>query len=730
MILDKRPDVKADPEKMVKYVLHRFSNLKLMKQRWTSRRQRFLDTYENFLRPKSDLGYESVAKVRVQVTEWMRQTIHSYLLHAIFGMDPPFAAVPEGDSDKALVETVEKTMKWTIDKYANYGAGIREAADDWVDDLVSVGFGIMKLRWDVVERYTKRLDVQADLAELRKIVKDKQKLEAYAQDKMEEGIFTVFDGPVLEPVDVDDIYFPARSIFPTDINRYSIVIHRLRKDANWIKQRVAVGTFDPKAAELVLSRSEDGWALGDKGTETKDQRDKYAGTETQWHGPKGYEVIEAYFDYPSELDPKDGGHESGNDNETPRGKMGITERLVATIHPESKQLLSVTYVDLVNPTGNFPFYKIDFHKRRGRTHSRGLPETVYQVQKEADILHNIALDFGILNAMPFGLYKPMAGATTDVIKLKPGILLPATDPSTDMAFPYRPQTQNWPTQMEHQAIQYAAKSSFVNELMMGQMPSPVGGARSTSGMNTLLGQIGINHEKLLTRVTGVYSRMLVDLYAMLQVRMPEGVKTRLGSGISGPGKTSRADLGGVMNFKPTANAMNVNKQFDVENAMLYVNLLMSRPAMETGIVSPGNMYNILLNVLKKRGEVDPNMFITRPQDADQPLSIKGELDSIMQGEMPRVAINDRHQDKIDAIEEFIASDKFKTTMAEGQVSPAWQIIYRQLIKAHKAMDEMLKRSEQMANYAGTQAPMQEKGGSYGGIGQTPTPGAGGEIAGD
>ena len=141
------------------------------------------------------------------------------------------------------------------------------------------------------------------------------------------------------------------------------------------------------------------------------------------------------------------------------------------------------------------------------------------------------------------------------------------------------------------------------------------------------------------------------------------------------------------------------------------------------------MYNIFLNVLKKRGEVDPNSFITRPQDADQPLSIGGELKAIMQGRMPRIAINDEHRKKIEAIEEFVASDRFKALQAEEKVSPAWQIIYRQLIEAHTAMEEMLKRAEQMANYAGAQAPMQEKGGTYGGIGETATPGAGGETGG-
>lgn len=695
MFIKELPTIDVNKEEMAQYVIKKYDKLREKREVWMTRRRKYLANYDEYIISSKNRVYESFANVRVPLTEWLVQAVHSYLLYACNGLPTPFNTRPRESTDRKLVENVDFLMKWVLDEFINYGFGIDDVLDEWLYNTVVDGDGIAHLDWEIIERYTSRIDLE----KFSEVLKggDKGDVEALKED-----IYTVCDCPVLEAVPAEDIVYPARNRFSYYMDCYSLIARRRSYTEAELKQKVKDGAFDEKIVDEILERSEEDWDQKDRETEFKKRQDYNVGIDTVNVASK-YHFVQAFFEY--------------------KLANGNVSKLVSTIHVKSKKAPGLTYLDLVNPSGNVPFYKMEFHRRPKRTQSRGLVETVHSCQKEADLMHNMSLDFGIINAMPFGTYKPYAGKSQDSIALKPGILIPSQDPTSDLSFPYRPQTQAWPAQQEQLSIGYAEKLSFTNDLMFGQMPSPVGGARSTSGMRQMLAQVGVNYDKLLKRILRPYGRMLHDLYAMLQIRMPDETEVRLGmeEGIPKTGKMSRSDLGGKMDFKMTANAQNTNRELDAANAQTDISTLMNRYNIENGLVTPIEAYNMQYDYLIKKGDVDPDRKIRKPETGEQPLSIHDELKHIIQGRMPRIVMADKlHKQKIEAVDEYMQSEQFKGLAANGMVSPLARTIAEQIKEAHAGALDVLQQMEQRQNYQGEQAPNQAQGGRYGGIGKTTT----------
>lgn len=682
----------------------------LSRGRWMKRREKYLAKWDDYVTPTRVGEYKSIANVNIPLTEWMTQVIHSYLLNVCFGVKPPFKVAPREGTDELRIPRLELITQWILEDQANYGRGIREAMGDVLWNTVTEGYGIAKLRWDVVKRNVKSMQViKPDdlLGELGKIEEMGVQPEDYGDFEQVSKLKTIFSGPVIEPVDNTDFLMPGRATHPSDMNKLPWVAQRLRYTKGQLDMFIQEGAFDPDATNKIIKMTEETSETG-YDSHFKELQDKHTGIETK---PGGYKFLEVHITEDIDGD-------------------GYEEDAVLTIHVDTKEPVRASYLEQMLPTGcgHRPFYYYGFHRRPGRTQSRGLVETLFPLATETNIMHNTSLDWAVWSNAPMGFYRPGSGVADEVIKIEPGTLYPLENPQTDIYFPQRPPAHIWSSQMEGQVISYAERVSFVNDLQLGRVPTPVGGARSTSGMRELTGLFASNMDKIIKQITTTYECMLHDMWCLVTDRMAPGLEMRLG--VTGqPSHLTVADISSKLDFKLTANAMNANRAMDAENAQAMVTLLSSRLALELGVVTPTNFYEAVKNVLDKQGEVSVDRFITKPEDAPKAWSVEQEMRAIVQGLMPPIVVNDDHQMKIEVLEMFINSPEFEAGKNANPplVSAAWDIVYKSVVQQHMRFLEMLQQQEQMANYNGAQAPFQAQGGNngntaggkFGGQGQTP-----------
>ena len=682
------------------------------RQRWLKRRVRHLGKWDDYSSPVRYGKYDSISNVNVPVTEWMAQALHSYFLNVFFGSSNPFVAKPRESVDQMRVKRINLIFKWVILDLANRGRGIFESMSDTLWNTVTEGWGFSKLRWEIVQRKValiERVDMEelaqeADaITEVVDVERDEQGEEEIKDTKYKQTmkVREVFNGPIIECVQNSDILIPGSTCFPGDINVSDYVAHYVRLSEGKIEGMIKNKILWGKEAREVLDKGEDATDAHEPGNQFVKKQDATTGIDTDERN--GFLFMEIH----KTMDIDDD---------------GIDEDVVFYVHVDSQTICGACHLNMLLPTdiGRRPFYQYGYYRRPGRSTYRGLVETLDPIQKEVSMLHSMTLDNGIINNTPMGFYRPGSGFPEEPVKMEPGVLFPLERPREDVSFPQKPPAHVWSSQLEGQILQYAQKVSFVNDLQLGGMPNPVGGARSTSGMKEMSSKFAGNVFKMVKNMTQTYEVMLSDMWNLVSDRLPIGTAVRVGAISEEPAlsKVNKEDLAYSVDVKVTANPMNSDKDSELETAMMYMNMFGSKVALEMGIVSPANMYNIFENILEKRGEINISRYITEPKDAQTPWSIVDELRGIVQGLKAPIVPNDPdHEKKLEGISLFVKSAEFKGAQDEGKVAENWEEVFSYLMEGHSKMLEMLKSQEQQANQAGAQAPLQKMGGNPNGNGQ-------------
>jgi len=681
------------------------------RQVWLNRRIKHLGKWDDYSSPIRYGKYDSISNVHIPITEWMTQALHSYFLNIFFGSSNPFSAKPREGLDEMRLKRINLIFKWVILDLANRGRGIFESLSDTLWNATSEGWGFSKLMWEIILRNVamfERVDMEElaqeaeAITEVVDVEKDEQGQEEIKDVRYKQTmkVREVFNGPIIECVQNSDILIPGSTCFPGDINAAKYVCHYVRFSEDKIESMIKNKILWSTEAKEVLEKGEDKTDAQEPGKQFVKKQDQTTGIQTD--DRDGFLFMEIH----KTMDIDDD---------------GIDEDVVLYVHVESQKICGACHLNMLLPTdiGRRPFYQYGYYRRPGRSTYRGVVETLYPLQRELSMLHSMTIDNGVINNTPMGFYRPGSGFPEEPIKMEPGVLFPLERPRDDVAFPQRPQAHTWSSQLEGQILQYAQKVSFVNDLQLGGMPNPVGGARSTSGMKEMSSKFAGNVFKMVKNMTQTYEIMLSDMWNLVSDRLPIGTAVRVGAISEDPAlsKVNKEDLAYSVDVKVTANPMNSDKDAELETAMMYMNMFGSKIALDLGIVTAANMYNVFENILEKRGEININRYITEPKDAQVAWTVVDELKGIVQGLKAPIIPNDKHEMKLEGISLFVKSEEFKGAMDEGKVAENWEEVYQYLMEGHTKMVQMMKAQEQQSNQAGMQAPMQKMGGNPNGSGQ-------------
>lgn len=591
-------------------------------------------------------AFKNGNNIHVPMTFEKVRALHARLYQAILGMEPIFTIRPRKAIAEIQKQFKEDLLQWATSDFANRGDGWTGTIDQDIWNMIADGTSITKHSWERDVR--KFVDVEVSEKEPLELGPDGRLVTEEREVEREE---VVYDGPIFSPVRLEDVYIVGNYV--DNIDEADLVVHRQQYSRSDLLKMAKLGFFDEEAVEKVSKMEPSSTYQNSRfGNENllKYQEDYASGIDKygSYAGIKTYVVNEAYFKFDVDED-------------------GIDEELVAWVEETSKTILRITYLERVGPGGKRPFVLKKLLPRQSSFYGIGLGEILYGLNNEMDMLHNMRLDYGTLQNLPFGFYRAASGINPEEIELGPGKLIPVEDPQGDVHFPRMNGGTAYGFQEEAAVSSYADKASGVNEMAVGSTEGQ-GAARTATGASILANAANAGIDIFIRRYQEGFKKNLHILDLQLQALLPLGTIIKV---IGREGKDiyrqfqDRDSIKFEVDYCLEGNSSNSNKLIERDVSLQMLQTLTNPLFLQTGVVGPQNIYNAVKNVLQKFEYRNIDAYITAPEEAESsPYSAKDELSAILSGVRLPKMIADKHAEKLAFFDEFENSDDFGLLDAE------------------------------------------------------------------
>lgn len=600
----------------------------------------YREIWSNFQRTGLNPAFDGAADVHIPVAFSHIKAMHARIYNAVMGMDPIFTLKPKNVVSEQQQDAKETILNWAIRDYANMGEGWEAAIDQDIWNFVADGTSVTKQPWKRdVRKYT---DVEEKI--IRPIELDEHGHPKFEEKEVEKEEIT-YDGPMLETVKLEDFYIIGDNA--EDIDSADMIAHRQQYTRSDLIKMSNIGFFKSDATQRVVAKEPQ--VLGNNPF-TGDQSnlkelDNYVtgvNKSLTSAGIRSYIVYEVYFRYDIDDD-------------------GIDEELVAWMEESTREILRLTYLERVGPGGKRPFTLKKLIPRKGSPYGIGFGELLYGLNNEVDAIHNMRLDFGTLQNVPFFFYRAASGINPQQIKVGPGKGIPLDDPKKDVAFPQFGGSTAYGFNEEGVVKAYIENVTSLSPLALGQQ-SQQGLGRTATGAAALVSEMNVNLDILIRRYQRGFKRNLHILDLQLQDLLPLGKVIRV-TGLDGKNLyrrfENRDDLRWSTDYDLSGNSATSNKAVQRETAQMILQTIANPIFLQAGLTNAGNLYQAARNMLVKSEVKNIDAYLTKPADVvDNPYSGRDELSAIMAGIRLPKDVKDKHQEKLIFFQEFEDSDDF------------------------------------------------------------------------
>lgn len=641
-------------KKLSDWIETQIADIERERSEFMERLSMYRATWLDFVSTGMKPAWEEAHDVHIPTIFSKIKAMHSRIYQAILGIDPPFSLKPRDKVNEIQKYEKEQLLNYVIKDYANFGRGWEGIIDRDIWNFVADGTAITKHGWSRDVRKFTGVEEEFEGFKLGKPV---------YRDKDVEREEIIFDGPMLKAVNLEDFYIAGT--YTENPDEADFVGERCFYTKSELVKLSKQGFFFEDAIEKVLKTEpihQNQMAVSDA-TNFKNQLDALAGVDKEASGHKVYEIFETYCRYDIDGD-------------------GIDEELVVWRERGSRLVLRITYLERACPGSLRPYTIKRFIDRPGSPYGIGMGEMLYGISNEIDYIHNQRLDYGTLQNLPFGFVRAAAGTNTKEIKLAPGTLYPLDDPQSDVHFPRLNGGTAYGFQEEAKVQQYGDELSGISAFNLGSIQGQ-GPTRTATGTAALVSEVNANLDIHIKRYQRGYKRNLCILDKQIISLLPLGLVIRI-TGFDGKPVLKRFENRSAIDFSAdfelTANSVSSNKAIERETASLLLQLLQNPLPLQSGIVTPANLYQVYRNLLQKYEIRDIDAYITRPENApESPYTAKDELTAILGGVMPPLYLKDRHEEKLAFFDEFERSEDF------SWYGPEQIELYRKTKKGHQDM---------------------------------------------
>lgn len=642
---------------------------------WLTRQQKYLATWDEFI-DNEDVAtgpWANSSNLHLPITLTACRAMHARMYAALMSVQPPFNVKPLDEAATVAVPLVEGVMAYTLREWINYRQGISAMVDMWLWNWITQGTGLSKLRWD--RTYSRYVEVYEEVIQETTVNEETGETVKRAKKVEKERPVTkrTFDGPVADVIDPEDLLIIGGE---GDPDRADVVIHRYYLTRSQMYSLADQGVFDLDVVEDILDSGNDSENT-DLASGLKQDKQLNSGViQSNTNSDQDrFEILECYC----KMD------ENGD---------GLDENLIIWVHSRSKKELRATYLERVLDSGMTPFAKIDFLKKRGHVYGMGIPEILYGLQKEVDAMHNIRIDFGVLSTMPFGFYRPSSGLNPAKMDLEPGKLIPVNDPQNDVFFPQLGNRTFFTTEEEGSLLAYIERLISISDINLGRI-SGQGAARTATGVSAIVSENNANLDIFIKRMQMGWKKFLRLLFASLQKRMPKEMWIRI-TGEDGkmyPFRIERNDIKFNYDFDIDANSINSNKAVTREIAQQTLNLCLNPLLIQTGIVTPDNIYEAVRDWFVSLDKKDFSKYITKPTDFDAFMTPEQEAQRIIKNIPVPLHPAMNHEGFIKYVQMLFGNDEYMGTLPQDAA-----VRLAEQASAHMAMMEALQQQQaQIAN---------------------------------
>lgn len=529
---------------------------------------------------------------------------------------------------------------------------------------------------------------------------------------------TIFDGPCIIPVALEDLVVPSRAANlqppgpsnPNGADHVVMVDYPSWDEIKRLQDRGYYDLLEDDELEVLEERVEG--ELGDTSSQTmtdpeqhKVQKDALAGL--TFGNAKTSAKVFTRLTYFGRWDIDDDGFE---------------EEIVARVLLESKQLCRLRHLqdEYPTPTPRRPFAEATFLPVPGQFYGISLIELLEHTHDLSKVILDQMIDKHSISNSPWGLYRSASGMRPEVVRMSPGELYPVSNPQTDVVFPQLPQgDQSVAMNILALLQQWAEKSSMQGALQFGAVPQGKSSAlRTSSNMANVLQQGDARPERILRRFFLGLSEIYQQMHELNQAFLPPKKQYRVTGVVpegADPYKTVEhvRDISGRFQFDFKANSLNTNKAAQAQILTQLSQLLVNGMTFQMGLMDKEKFYNLLSDITKANGQ-DPNRYIIQPPDANVPkITAADAMGQMAQGILPQGIPSEGPQQHLQTLQQFMRDPRYAALLHS---EPAFQLIFQTYVQQ---VQGLVQKQQQEAMMAQQFAQMQ--GGGAGG--QPGPPGA-------
>ena len=487
----------------------------------------------------------------------------------------------------------------------------------------------------------------------------------------------LFDGPCLIPKALEDIVVPSRAANlqapgpsnPNGADHVIMVDYPSWDELTRLQNRGYYDLLTKEQMEDLDERVESG--TGDTNAQTTDdteqhkiQRDLLAG-QTYGHAKTTGKVFTrlTYF-----------GRWDLDDD-------GLEEEIVARVLVEKKLLCRVRHLqeEFPTPTPRRPFAEATFLPVPGEFYGISLLELLEHLHNLTKVLLDQMIDKHTIANSPWGVYRSASGVRPEIIRMAPGELYPVSNPQTDIVFPALPQQdQSIALNLIGLVQSWADRTSMQGSLQFGGVPQGKASAlRTSTNMSSVLQQGDARPERILRRFFRGLSEVYAQMHELNQAFLPAKKQYRV-TGVQAQGADpyrtieNAQAISGRFQFDFKANSLNTSKALTSQVLGELAPMLVNGMMMQNGLVTIENVYNLIRDIIKSKGQ-DENKYIQAPPQSKIPkITAEDALGQMISGVMPQGRPAEGAQAHLNILKAFLQDPR----MIEVSTEPAFQSIYK------------------------------------------------------
>ena len=710
------PNQKVDDAKLIERGILKYHQFSLDRIEWMRRRERYYLGWDDYISPVRKGLWSGSSNLHLPITEEKCAVMHALIMQSMFFNFPWFYLDPQEDVDVHRLQKAERFMKYILERYCNFNKGIYAAMDDWAWDLVTEGIGILSRSWKKQERrfvtIEKNRAFQDQRLDLQKMLEDTDEKEfdrlakAFIRQPFAEKavVRTIFDGPLVVAEDPKYVLFKGEVVDATDLNEQETVIKVCYFNRNDLVALMQSGYFREQETKDILDSQPDirfdrETAFGV--TRVRRQQDIQTGVNTlDPHAKEDRWEFLCVYDSTSL---------NGSDN------YRMPDRIQYFIHERTRKLMRWTYLDRISSSGNLPLHMAHLFRRPRRSTGRGMVETMYGLNDASDILVNQAIDAGMLANQPMFAYAGGSTFDPDEMRIEPGLGVKVDNPQTDLRFFTWNVNPNWSMPIMGMIGTHADLLTSIGPNQSGQVGANVGPLRSAQGVKSL-NQMGSTQQNVLIKraancVSSLFEGLFSDCTEMMShglritVTGPDGVPLLGDNNLPISEEITPQELKMKVHFGIYANAGNIDRDQRKQDAATIAQFSFQALPIQTGVIRPENVFNILENMHQSMGTMNVERFISKPKDF-APETLEWEMRKIMQGIMPIIVPGDpEHEAKIEAMSALLDSDTAQLEASQGIVAKNAMEILKKVIAEHQKFAQMMQKPSTVQNpFGDNQSP--------------------------